>query len=417
MGLGTTRLLGGVFLLFALAACSSGGGTPPPNRDAGPDAGPSDAGPPLPPLPVGLLVTSRGSNVVLRYDGAGMPQGVFASDSLLVKPVGITFGPDGSVYVAVGDSDRVMRFDGESGGSMGVFTSGTTLESPRNVNFGPDGAFYVADGFLNQVLRFDGSTGVFDAIFISDPALQGPTSFTFGPDGNVYVVSVLSNKVLKFDGTTGALIGAFASEMLKEPHDVSFGPDGNLYVTNSGSTFIQRYHGDTGQFLDSFVHDPALSTPLGMAWGPDGNLYVANQGGNEIRRYDGVSGAPLPTFVTGGAGGLDGPAFLAFFPPAALTLEEVTDVAGTWAAVVLSGAQPGARVLLVTGTPGGTSTLPNCPTLEVPLSAAAVSSSRIADESGSAVVSVQGTRGSTQSWVGMDTARCVATPVTTVTVP
>jgi streptogramin lyase len=412
------RLVGGVLAtLVALGACSSGSDNPHPPPDSGtPDAGP-DAGPPLPPLPVGVLVGSRGTDKVLRYDGSGASQGVFAADPLLVKPVGITYGPDGNVYVAAGDTDHVVRFNGTTGAAMGVFTHGATIQSPRNVNFGPDGAFYVADGFLNQVIRFDGGTGDLDRIFISDPALQGPTSFTFGPDGQVYVVSVLSNRVLKFDGSTGALIGTFASTGLDQPHDVSFGPDGNLYVTNSGNTVIQRFHADTGAPMGPFVSDPGLINPLGMAWGPDGNLYVVNRGADGVRRYDGVTGARLPDFIAPGAGGLVSPAFLVFVPPAALSLQAVSDVARTWAAVVVSGARPGAKVVLVRGTPGGSGTLADCPALALPLDTPTVSAVRMADESGSGVVSVQGTSGSSQSFVAVDTSRCLATAVTTVTVP
>jgi sugar lactone lactonase YvrE len=410
------RFWTGIVLAAVLgaAACTSPTGTSP--RDAG-TLPIDDAGPPLSPLSVGLLVASRGSDQVLRYDGAGTPQGVFASSSDLVRPVGITFGPDGNLYVAAGDTNHVLRFNGSTGAAMGVFTDGGTIKSPRNINFGPDGAFYVADGVLNQVIRFDGTTGAFDRILIENRALDGPTSFTFGPDGQVYVVSVLTNEVLRFDGTTGALIGSFATQGLTQPHDVSFGPDGNLYVSNSGSTRVQRFRGDTGEFLDTFVEDSGLVNPLGMAWGPDGNLFLANQGVNEIRRYDGRSGARLPTFVTGGAGGLSAPAFLLFLAPPAPSLQAVTDVARTWVSVVASGAQPGARLLLVSGSDGGTSTLTECPELVLPLGVAMVEEMRIADESGATVISVTGTAGSQHTFLAVDAARCQASGPTTVTVP
>jgi sugar lactone lactonase YvrE len=397
------------FLTGALVAwCACGGdeaGSGPIDARLPPPADarilpPADAGVAFPPLEVGLLVGSRGTNLVLRFDGSGAPQGVFASDPALVRPVGITFGPDGNVYVAAGDTDHVLRLDGATGASLGVFTHGATISSPRNVNFGPDGAFYVADGFRNQILRFDGTTGQLDRVFIEHPTLQGPTSFTFGPDGNVYVVSVLTDRVLRFDGTTGALIGAFAKSSLVQPHDVSFGPDGNLYVTNSGSTLVQRFRADSGAHIDAFVDDAALIQPLGMAWGPDGNLYVANQGGGEIRRYDGVTGAFMDVFVASGAGGLTAPAFFVFLPRAQLVVAVIRD--GTMLAI--SGARPGARVLLVRGTAGGTGSLADCPSLTLPVGDPMVVQARMADESGYVVAAIA----AGQTWVGVDTSRCVA---------
>jgi DNA-binding beta-propeller fold protein YncE len=369
------------------------------------------------PVPGGLLVASRGSDKVLLYDRSGASQGVFASDPLLVKPVGVTYGPDGNVYVAVGDSNRVMKFDGKTGGSLGVFTSGVTIESPRNVNFGPDGAFYVADGFLSQILKFDGKTGDFERIFIQDPSLNGPTSFTFGPGGDVFVVSVLTNRVLRFDGETGALMGPFATTALAQPHDVSFGPDGNLYVTNSGSGIVQRFRGDTGEYIGPFVNDPALHQPLGMAWGLDGNLYVANQGGNEVRRYAGSTGAGLGVLVAPGAGGLAMPAFFVFVPPAKLTLSVKPDPAPDTLRLAVSGARPGAKVLLVQGSSGGSATFRDCPKLRLPIKGASIADTRIADESGNTVAVLAGTAGTKLSLVAIDAARCLATKPVIATVP
>src|SRR5262249_46267610 len=131
-------------------------------------SGDSPAPPPPPPLAVDLLVASRGTGTVIRYDGSGTSKGVFASDPMLVSTVGIPFGPDGDLYAAAGDTPRILRFDGKTGASKGLFTKGGTIESPRNLNFGPDGNFYVADGVENQILRFT-PAGDFVDVFVADP--------------------------------------------------------------------------------------------------------------------------------------------------------------------------------------------------------------------------------------------------------
>ncbi|MBI3792158.1 MAG: NHL repeat-containing protein [Gemmatimonadetes bacterium] len=350
------------------------------------------------PLTDGFVVTSRGAHVVFRFDATGAAQGIHFADVGLVRPVGLTFGPATLpapvtgpapaaryAYVAVGDSDRIARFDATTRATAGAATSGVTLRSPRNLNFGPDGALYVADGFLNQVLRFDGVTGAFDRVFATDAALNGPTSFTFGPDGDLYVVSVLTNRVLRFDGTTGAFKGPFITTGLALPHDVAFGPDGNLYVTNSGSTTIQRFQAGTGALIGPFVTDPALNAPLGLTWGPDGNLYVANQLANEIRRYDGVTGALRGVVVPGGSGGLASPAFIAFQPATGLALSATRDTTRTMVLLVARGASPGGRLLVAHGTTGGgTTAVPGC-AAPVALGAATFTA-WIADEGGFGVV-------------------------------
>jgi glucose/arabinose dehydrogenase len=59
-----------------------------------------------------LLVTSRNTDEVLRYDLAtGAFLGVFAAGGGLDNPVGLTFGPDGHLYVASDVTDQVLRYD------------------------------------------------------------------------------------------------------------------------------------------------------------------------------------------------------------------------------------------------------------------------------------------------------------------
>jgi sugar lactone lactonase YvrE len=365
-----------------------------------------------------LMVASRGGSQVLRYTDAGAPVGVFAAHPDLVRPVGITYGPDGHLYVSVGDTDRVMRFDGATGASLGVFTQGGGFVSPRNLNFGPDGALYVADGTQSRILRFDGATGAFDRVLVEGGALNGPTSFTFGPDGNLYVVSVLSHRVLRYDGTTGAPLGEFVTTGLQLPHDVSFGPDGNLYVTNSQSGLVQRYRASDGTFLDTFVRDAALRQPLGMTWGPDGHLYVANQGGNEVRRYDGTTGGFAGVVVAAGAGGLSMPAFLAFTPAGAVSMAATAVGGQPRVRLVASGARPGARVLVVEGTTAGAGSLAECPGTDLGLGDPQALAGRVADESGNVVVEMQSSSpGSTALFVALDAARCQASAPAPLTLP
>jgi WD40 repeat protein len=366
-----------------------------------------------------LMVASRGGNQVLRYTDAGAPIGVFAADPELVRPVGITWGPDGHLYVSVGDTDRVMRFDGTTGASMGVFTQGGGLVSPRNLNFGPDGALYVADGMQNRILRFDGATGAYDRDFVVPHAsLNGPTSFTFGPDGHLYVVSVLTNTVVRFDGATGAFLGTFVTTGLQLPHDVSFGSDGNLYVTNSQSGLVQRYRASDGSFVDTFVRDTALRNPLGMTWGPDGHLYVANQGGHEVRRYDGTTGGFAGVVVAAGAGGLSMPAFMAFTPAGGPTMAASAVAGQARVRLVASGSRPGARTLVVQGTAAGSGALAECGGTDLGLADPQPIAGRVADESGNVVVEMQSSApGTTALFVTLDAARCQASAPASLTLP
>jgi len=335
-----------------------------------------------------LLVASRFTDEILRYDGAsGAFLGVFASGGGLDNPVGLTFGPDGDLYVASGDTSQVLRYDGTSGAFLGVFAEGGGLNGARQVNFGPDGDLYVGSGAGNAVLRYDGTTGAFVGVFASGGNLQGPTSFTFGPDGDLYVGSVNNDRIKRYDGTTGTYLGNFVSTNLDGPHDLAFGPDGALYVSNAFLPRIQRFDGTTGAFLGTFILDGALTFALGLCWDEEGRLLVVNQGGNEVRRYDGVTGAYLDSLVTPGSGGVSAPLFAAFEPRPGLALALSPGLAGVDNLCVVTGAHPGSALLLGLGTRLLLERLPACtpplglpgPLLRVP---------RVADESGRAFVHV-----------------------------
>ena len=295
-----------------------------------------------------LLVTSRFSDAVLRYDGAtGAFLGVFADGGGLDNPVGLTYGPDGDLYVASAVTNSVLRYDGVTGDFVAALPG---VDDPRNVSFGPDGALYAASAGSNRILRWNASDGVFEA-FASGGGLSGPTSFTFGPDGDLYVVSVLTDRIKRYDGTSGAFLGNFVTTHLNGPHDLVFAPDGELYVTNAGGIRIRRFDAETGVFLGNFTTDSALSFALGFVFDRAGFVYVANQGTDEVLRYDAETGAPLGSLVTPGAGGLDGPLFMVFArdPSGWRVRAPYPGVAGVRNTVELTGGTPGALVALSIG--------------------------------------------------------------------
>ena len=53
---------------------------------------------------------------------------------------------------------------------MGTFASGSGLVAPGGITFGPDGELYVSDFASGSVLRFDGETGTFIDTFVAPGA-------------------------------------------------------------------------------------------------------------------------------------------------------------------------------------------------------------------------------------------------------
>jgi DNA-binding beta-propeller fold protein YncE len=180
------------------------------------------------------------------------------------------FGADGFLYVAShSTSTSIVKLNIQTGVAT-PFATGTLL--PHGLTFGPDGNLYLAgaepDTRAAQIRRYNGTTGEFIDVFASDPEMGDPHGIEFGPDGNLYVadLTALGSSVLRFDGVTGEFIDVFAFDPNRsQPYDVAFGPhDGNLYLADTRG--IVKFNGTTGDFIELYADPPGA--PKYMVFAP-----------------------------------------------------------------------------------------------------------------------------------------------------
>lgn len=265
-------------------------------------------------------------------DSSGTLNGVQAS----------TVGPDGSLYVVSEENDRVVRFDGDTGALIDNFvwndpmTPGDDtggLDAPTGLTFGPDGNLYVCGFNSDNVIRYDGTTGNFIDVFVTagSAGLNGPDAgMMFGPDGNLYIPGWFSNRVHRYDGTTGASTGTFISSIGRPRTLVFREGTGTLLVTSWLNNRVEEFNAASGAFVSIFSSLGTNARPTGMAYGPDGNIYVASDNLNQVWQLDAASGAILDVIVPGGSGGLAGATYVSFWSPSL-----PVPAASTWGLVVL----------------------------------------------------------------------------------
>ncbi len=284
------------------------------------------------------------SNAVNALITKGAPFSEYPSN--IFVPFEMELGPDGWLYVLPLNSNRVWRFNRQTGKYAGTLVHdvdpGAPARQAYGMTFGPDGHLYLGTQYpdpndtTSDVFRFDGTTGALLGPFVPNRVggSSGPRSMAFGPDGHFYFCSEDTNSIQRHDGATGAFLGAFVtpgSGGLVAPQRLLFGPDNSLYVIGCSASGwpaadrILRYDGATGAFLGQFIAPSSqLGMPLSMKFGPDGHLYVgsafpafagefpsnAHQG--RIQAFHGLTGAYVRSLDPLNAAGLTFPHAMTF---------------------------------------------------------------------------------------------------------
>ncbi len=287
------------------------------------------------------------------YSGDGGP----ATEADLFEPQGIAIGPDGSLYIADGGSNRVRRVS-PSGIIATVAGSGVEgysgdggpateaqLDYPVAVAVGSDGMLYIADNMNGRVRRVGpdgiittiaGGGNPLDNVGDGGPATEAlicsPYGLAVGQDGSVYIADHGCHRIRRVDPSgfimtvAGDGTGKYGAEcgdggpateaQIYGPANVAVGPDGSFYIAESYNRRVRRVSPDgiittaAGNATRGYSGDggPATEAQLNSTWdvavGRDGALYIADSGNDCICRVrqDGIINTIAGTTVRGYGG-------------------------------------------------------------------------------------------------------------------
>jgi hypothetical protein len=245
------------------------------------------------------LIVSRGTLGVDRYSNSGAFLGNFIPPGTggLSDARGVGVSPAGDIYVADFSNDNVLRFNG-TGAFQGVFASGADVDTPLGIAFGTGGDLFVESaGAVSNVARVDKTTGaVLNASFTSGNAtpLGGPQFLTFGPD---LAVTDIAGHLFRFDAVSG--VSTFTG-LFDNPQGVAFDAAGDLFFAQRISDNIRKIPAGGGPAAEVIPNGAFAGSPADLAIGPDGLLYIASS--SAIYRFDvsGANGVLVDSFGSGG---------------------------------------------------------------------------------------------------------------------
>jgi DNA-binding beta-propeller fold protein YncE len=216
------------------------------------------------------------------------------------KPVGVSVGPDGNVYIPDTHYHRIMVYtaDGKllrQWGSYGnepgqfIFPTDVAFDSKGNIfvsEYGDNDRIQVFDQqgkFLYQIGRFGQGDGEFirpQSILIHDDLL--------------YVTDACNHRiaVFKTDGTFVRNMGSTGSNLgqFRYPYGLDMDSDGDLIVCEFGNNRVQKIGRQTGEGKQAWGgggHDPGqLAYPWGVAVDKHDRIVAVDAGNNRLQVFE-----------------------------------------------------------------------------------------------------------------------------------
>ncbi len=305
------------------------------------------------------MAAPSGQGTIRTIAGTGTPGGGGDGGSALAAqfraPRDSSYGPDGSLYVADYDNNRIRRISpagiittvagtgvGGYSGDNGPATS-ARLQGPHDVIVDDAGNVYIADSANHRIRMVDTSgiirtiagTGVAgyngDGIRATNARLQNPKSVALR-NGELYISDGGNNRIRKVDGSgiittvAGTGVAGYGGDggpavnaRLNANQRIAFDPLGNLLIADRLNNRIRRVDLNgmirtiAGTGVAGYNGDgiPATSArlyyPRGVVVDDEGNVFIADSGNNRVRVVYPSSGL-IATIAGTGSPGFSGDA-------------------------------------------------------------------------------------------------------------
>ena len=218
------------------------------------------------------------------------------------KPVGVSIGPDGNVYVpdthyhrivVYSPDGKLLRMWGSEGRAPGQFIY------PTDVAWDSNGHLFVSEyGDNDRIQVFDPSTSVPTFLYQFGKFGNGPGEFSRPQSMLIdhdllYVTDACNHRLLVFktDGTFIRAMGGVGSAPgeFRFPYGLDEDPDGHLVVCEFGNNRVQLIDKQTGRGIAAWGsagrESGQLAYPWGVAVDKRGRVVAVDAGNNRLQLF------------------------------------------------------------------------------------------------------------------------------------
>ena len=223
--------------------------------------------------------------VLIKYDGtsfATIPTGIATTVNFL----SISWRPDGSYALVGGSGGILLKYDG----TMVTQIPSSYAVSFRAISWNPSGAQALLVTYFGQVFQYQ-STGQLTKL--ASGASQSFDAVAWSPDGAYALIAGDGGGILKYDGTTFQALntaGLYSSTLTVRY--ISFNPASNLALLVGDSGLVLTYNGSSLSALPTLTSNTLYS----VSWAA-GTAYIAGGAGTMLTYSGGtLKNAPTGTF-------------------------------------------------------------------------------------------------------------------------
>ena len=149
---------------------------------------------------------------------------------------------------------------------------------------GPDGNIYIAVMNGNRIARFDTKSRTFKEWDLPDGAR--PHGLVVAKDGRIFYTGNGNGSIGELDPQTGKVISHFTPSQGGNPHTAVLDDEGNVWFTGQGGGYLGKLDRKTGRVSEI----PMPGGPYGLAIDKHGRIWVCRMGANALGVHDPKTG-------------------------------------------------------------------------------------------------------------------------------